>query len=109
MIQDPSYEGPAYYYYSYDDMLEFGFFNIEKYKSSKLTFRCHIYYFTGWNSNITDDIISSNQLHGQNMVKNIYENWYTILDNLDEKLIIKNIFSAPIKNIFSAPIIYTED
>jgi len=96
MILDPNYEGPAYYYYSYNDMLEFGFFSIEKYKWSTLTLRCFINYFFGWNSNITDGIISSNQLHGQNIVKNIYENWYITLDNLDEKLIIKNIFSAPI-------------
>lgn len=96
MIHDPDYEGPAYYYYQYNDALEFGYFNIEKYKWSKLTLRCHIHYFIGYNSNITDSIISSNQLHGQNMVRNVYELWYKDLNGLDYKEIIKHVFLAPI-------------
>lgn len=96
MIHEPDYEGPAYYYYQYNGVLEFGYFNIEKYNWSRLILRCHIHYFFGWNSNITDVIISSNQLHGQNMVRNIYENWYKDLKGLDHRYIIEKLFSAPI-------------
>lgn len=99
MIQDTGYQGPAYYYYQYNDMLEFGYFDIEKYSGSRITFRCDIHYFFGYNSNITDGIISSNQLHGQNMVKSIYENWYTNLDDLNYEEIIKHVFSSTIKFI----------
>lgn len=100
MIYEPDYEGPAYYYYQYDNKLEFGYFTIEKYKWSNLTLRCHIHYFFGWNSNITDSIISSNQLHGQNMVRNIYELWYKDLSEFDYKEIIKTIFKSTPPIIF---------
>jgi len=99
MINDEEYEGPAYYLYIYDNIAEFGYFNISKYKSSKLTFRCKVHFFFGYNSNIniSDDKISSNQLHGQNSVKHIYQNWFLDLNSLNEyqkKIIIKTIFEA---------------
>jgi len=38
------------------------------------------------------NMILSNQLYDSG---NVYTNWYKDLKDLDEKLIIKNIFSAP--------------
>ena len=99
MIKQDVYEGPAYYLYIYDKMAEFGYFEIYKYSGSYLTFGCEVKFLFGYNSNIdlTDDRISSNQLHGQNIVKHKYQNWFLSLEEFNEskrKIIIKTIFEA---------------
>ncbi len=94
-----NYKGEAYYYWKSSDGLEFGYFTISKFDWSNLLLECEIHYFFGYYSNITGKTITSNQLHGQNQVRNIYENWHKDLNKLDHNLIIKTIFSSPIKFI----------
>lgn len=101
MIEDDTYEGPAYYFYEYrdDKVSEFGYFDISKYKGSRLTFGCKVNFLFGYNSNTStsENRMSSNQLHGQNTVRHIYQNWFLDLEEFDEqkrKIIIKTIFEA---------------
>ena len=96
----------AYYYYPYpgqDDMAEFGYFYIEPYRDGGKIFRCKTHWFFGFNSFISDPktgIMSSNQLHGQNGVRNVYELWYLSLDDIEDKhRLISTIFSSRIELI----------
>jgi len=95
MIKENMYEGLAYYFYEYSGIAEFGFFQVRRYTWSNIMFQCKTKFFYGYNTEI-DKEISSNQLHGQNMVKTQFENWYLDVNELKSKrkLIIKTIFEA---------------
>lgn len=92
-----NYEGLAYYFYEYNDIAEFGYFNISIDIWSNISFNCKVIFFFGYSSNIDigQDTISSNQLHGQNATKEKYQNWYLNIDQIENKhLLIKTIFEA---------------
>jgi len=99
MIEDDTYEGPAYYFYEYNNIAEFGYFDISKYKGSRLTFSCKVNFLFGYNSNTStsENRMSSNQLHGQNTIRHIYQNWFLDLEEFsghERTVIIKTIFEA---------------
>lgn len=100
MINQEMFEGYAYYFYEYNDLAEFGYFKVSRYTWSNLSFSCKIEFFFGYNSNMdtSEGKISSNQLHGQNIVKNKYQNWYLDINEIKNKhLIISTVFEATIK------------
>jgi len=98
MIKDEMYEGYAYYFYEYSGIAEFGYFKVFRYSWSNTSFKCKTQFLFGYSSNIntTEGFISSNQLHGQNIVKHKFENWYIDINDLKHngKIIIKTIFEA---------------